>query len=300
MLGAPALVWSGLRARRRVPALPWLALVQSVLSALALVPVQDPWAYSLVFRILFFAAAIFAGMTLIEIHRSADRYERLVLPLAVVSVAFLALGAGTLLAGFLFPRGVGADLELVRVLNSMGMLVYLVCAIISLLFFTSVSPVGVGTAFSWPQFTVTATERLRRAKAASETSWALLWVRIDDPDDVRGAVGETAYTRLVERFEATVQSSFPAEADIGREGRGRVVVLISRPGPVIREHVRGMLRDISEMDAAQQVSVQLSASVGWAPADVVGYDLAALLTAAEKAADEASEIGGDRWQRIGA
>ena len=54
------------------------------------------------------------------------------------------------------------------------------------------------------------------------------------------------------------------------------------------------------MDAAHQIAVQLSASVGWAPADVVGHDFTALLAAAQRASDEASALGGDRWQRLGA
>ena len=147
---------------------------------------------------------------------------------------------------------------------------------------------------------MTATDRLARARSAGETSWVVLAVRIDDPDDIRSAAGETAFARIVDRFEKTVRASFPAEADFGRESRGRLVVLIARPGPVVREHVRDMLRAITEIDAAAQIAVRLSASVGWAPADVVGYDFATLLSAAQRAAEEASDLGCDRWQRIGA
>lgn len=300
MLGAPALIWSGFRARRGVRALPWIGLVQSLVSAAALVLAGGTDVYGLIFRVLFFGASVFAGLTLLEIRRSADRYDRLVIPLGLVSAAFLIVGAFTLLVGLVFPTGIGSDLAFVRTLNALGMLIYLVCATVSLLFFTSVSPVGVHTAASWPQFTVTATDRLARARAGAETSWALLAVRIDDPEEIRAAAGDAPFARIVERFERTVRTSFPAEADIGRDGRGRMVVLIDRPGAVLREHVRTLLREITEMDAAQPISVQLSASVGWAPADVVGYDFAALLAAAQHACDEASERGGDRWQRIGA
>lgn len=298
LLGAPALIWSGLRARGPRRAYPWIAPVQSVLSAAALVAVGDSGSYGLVFRCAFFAAAVFAGLALIEIRRSPDRHERLVIPLTLVSGAFAVLGAFILISGLIFPPGPGDDLQLVRALNSLGMLVYLVCATTTLLFFTSVSTVGVQTAWSWPQFTVTATDRLARARAAGETSWVMLAVRLDDPRDIGAAMGEGLFSRIVDRFEQTVRASFPAESDVGREARGHLMVLMSRPGPVIREHVRTMLRSITEMDAAQQIAVQLSASVGWAPADVVGYDFAALVAAAQRAADEASELGGDRWQRI--
>lgn len=299
MLGAPALIWSGFRARRGVAPRAWIAPVQSVVTAAALVATVDPVWYGLVFRLMFFAAAVFAGLTLVEIRRSADRHDRLVLPLALVSGAFVVLGSFILLAGLLFPFAQG-DLSLVRTLNALGMLIYLVCATVTLLFFTSVSPVGVHTAASWPQFTVTAADRLRRAGDAGERAWALLTVRIDDPDEIRSAAGEAAYARIAEQFEQVVRASFPAEADIGREGRGRLVVLLARPGTVLREHVREVLRRVTEMNAAQSLAVQLSASVGWAPADVVGYDFDALLTAAQRAADGASERGGDRWERLGA
>jgi hypothetical protein len=300
MLGAPALIWSGFRARRRVRPYAWVAAVQAVLSAALLVPLSDPHAYSLGFRSVFFFAGMFGALTLLEIRRSPDRHERLVIPLALVSAAFAVLAVFILLSGFVLPIEIEDDLTLVRLLNSLGMLVYLVCATVSLLFFTSVSTVGVHTARSWPQFTVTATDRLSRARGAGESGWVLLFVQLDDPDDIRAAAGEASFGRIAERFERTVISAFPAEVDIGREGRGRLVVMVSRPGPVIREHVRMLLREVTEMDAAQQIAVQLSASVGWAPADVVGYDFPALLTAAQRAADEASLLGGDRWQRIGA
>lgn len=300
MLGAPALMWSGFRARRSARAYPWISILQGAASAAALVVVGESEWYALAFRAAFFVSAVFAGLTLVEIRRSPDRHERLVLPLELVSGAFVALGAFVLLSGLIVPVDQGDDLTLVRTLNSLGMLIYLVCATITLLFFTSVSPVGVQTAASWPQFTVTASDRLVRARAAGETSWTLLSVRIDDPDEIRSAAGEAAFSRIVDRFEATVRLSFPAEADIGREGRGRLVILIARPGTVIREHIRTMLRAVTEMDAAQHIAVQLSASVGWAPADVVGYDFPTLLAAAQRAGDDASAQGGDRWARLDA
>ncbi len=300
MMGAPALIWAGFRARRGVPALPWIAAAQAVLSGAVLVLVTDVDAYNIVFRVVFLGAAVFAGLTLLEIRRSPDRYDRLVIPLALVSAAFLLLGVFSLAVGVFFPTGSGeSNLTLVRVLNALGMLIYLVCATVTLLFFTSVSPVGVHTASSWPQFAVAAADRLQRARSRGETSWALLVIRIDDPDDVRVAAGESSYARIAERFEQTVRSAFPAEADIGREARGRLVVLISRPGPVLREHVRTLLRELTEAGGTQQISVQLSASVGWAPADVVGYDFDTLLAAAQRACERAGAAGGDRWERIG-
>lgn len=297
MLGAPALIWSGFRARRGVRALPWIGAVQAVLTATVFVSVNEVAAYGLAFRLGFLGAAGFAGLTLIELRRAADRLERLALPLTIVSAAFVALGAAILVSGLSAPASLG-DLALPRVLNGLAMLVYLVCATVSLLYFASVSPSGRRAASSWPHFMVTASDRLRRAARAREQSWAVLSVRVDDPEQLRSAAGENTWMRLVEDFEAVVAESFPAEADLGHELRGRVIVVLTRPDSVIREHVRLALRRITELDVSSYVDIQLSASVGWVPAEAAGFDLPALIAAADAAAAEATRRGGDRWERV--
>lgn len=299
MLGAPALIWSGFRARRGVPALPWIALAQSLVTAGAFLVATAADAYGLVFRLGFFGASVFAGLTLLELRRAADRQERLVLPLTIVSGGFVALGVWVLLSGLLLPVRAD-DLELTRVLNGLAMLVFLVCAIVSLLYFTSVSPVGTLRATSWPQFSVTAADRLARARRLRESAWAVLVIRIDDPDHVRRAAGEASWGRIVDGFEDVVATSLPAEADLGSPSRGRVVVLVCRPGPVLRQHVRDLLRHVTEMDATAHIAVQLSASVGWVPAESADYDLDRLVTAADAAAEQAYRLGGDRWERLDA
>lgn len=297
MLGAPALIWSGFRARRGVAALPWIGVLQAVVTAVVFVSVADISAYGLAFRLAFLTAAVFAGLTLAEMRHAADRLERMALPLAVVSAAFVALGAGILISGLSAPASIG-DLALPRVLNGLAMLVFLVCATVSLLYFTSVSPSGRRAASAWPHFVVTASDRLRRAARAREESWAVLTVRLDDPQHLRSAAGENAWTRLVEDFERVVADTFPAEADLGRETRGRVVVVLARPDSVLREQVRTVLRRITELDGSSYVGIQLSASVGWVPAETGDFELSTLIAEADRAADEATRQGGDRWQRV--
>lgn len=297
MLGAPALIWSGFRARRGARAFPWVGGAQAVAMAVVFVLVTDSNAYGLAFRLAFVGSAVFAGLTVWELRRAADRLERLALPLTIVSAAFVALGVGTLISGLAVPTTLG-DLALPRVLNGLAMLVFLVCATVSLLYFTSVSPSGSRAASSWPHFMVTATDRLARARRAREESWAVLSVRLDDPDQLRSAAGESGWLRLVARFEAVVADSFPAEADLGREIRGRVVVVVSRPDAVLREHVRTVLQRVSSLDVSSDIGIQLSASVGWVPAPAGDYDLHALILAADAAAGEATREGGDRWERV--
>ncbi|GEB44095.1 MULTISPECIES: nucleotidyl cyclase domain-containing protein [Microbacterium] len=297
MLGAPALIWSGFRARRGVRALPWVSAIQALATALIFVLVTDTSAYGLVFRLAFVASSVFAGLTVWELRRAADRLERLALPLTVVCAIFVALGVGTLVSGLAAPTALG-DLALPRVLNGLGMLVFLVCATVSLLYFTSVSPSGRRAASSWPHFVVTATDRLARARRAQEESWAVLTVRLDDPAQLRSAAGESGWLRLVGQFESLVADTFPAEADLGREIRGRVVVVVSRPDSVLRELVRTLLRQITELDVSAYIDIQLSASIGWVPAKAADYDLNALIVDADAAACEATRRGGDCWERV--
>ncbi|MCG7416236.1 hypothetical protein MHY30_01765 [Microbacterium sp. ACRRU] len=297
MLGAPALIWSGFRARRDARALPWIAVAQSVATAAAFVAATEPRAYGMTFRVAFLGAAVFAGLTIAETRRAADRMERLVLPLTIVSAGFVALAGGIVVAGLALPSNVG-DLYLPRILNSLAMLVYLVCATVSVLYLTSVSPVGTSSAISWPQFTVTATDRLARARRSRETSWAVLAIRLDDPEQIRSTIGESGWNRIVSTFETVVARALPAEADLGRPARGRLVAVVCRPGPVLREHVRQLLRRVTEVDAADWVDVHFSASIGWVPAEAADYDLTELVRLAEDAAETASGLGGDRWERL--
>jgi hypothetical protein len=297
MLGAPALIWSGFRARRHVRALSWIAVLQSIATAAAFVLAVDLHVYGMTFRVAFLGAALFAGLTIAEIRRAADRMERLALPLTVVSAGFVGLAVAIVVAGLALPSN-AQDLQLPRILNGLAMLIYLVCATVSVLYFTSVSPVGMLAASSWPQFSVTAADRLVRARRAQEISWAVLAIRLDDPDQIRSTVGENSWNRIVAAFEALVAATLPAEADIGCPARGRVIAVVCRPGPVLREHVRTLLRRITEMDADEWSDVQLSASVGWVPAESAAYDLTTLVQRAEGAALTASGLGGDRWERL--
>jgi GGDEF domain-containing protein len=297
ILGAPALVWSGFRARRGVRALPWVGAVQGVCSAAVLVFAVDASAYGLLFRLAFLGAAVFAGLTIFELRRSADIRERLMLPLLVVSAGFVMLALASIVSAIAAPAAVG-DLQLPRLLNGLAMLIYLVCATVSLLYFTSVSPGYALTATEWPQFAVTASDRLVRARRAGESGWVALSIQVDDPAHLRSAAGDNAWSRIISAFEAVVTEAFPAEADIGRKAAGHLIVLVSRPDPVVREYVRTVLRRFTEMDATSWIAVQLSASVGWVPAEAADHDFDALVDQADAAAAAARQRGGDRWERV--
>nr|BFF09894.1 hypothetical protein GCM10025699_11970 [Microbacterium flavescens] len=52
------------------------------------------------------------------------------------------------------------------------------------------------------------------------------------------------------------------------------------------------------MTPDQPIETELSASVGWAPTRVVGFDAVDLIDAAHAAMTSAREAGGNRWERV--
>ena len=91
----------------------------------------------------------------------------------------------------------------------------------------------------------------------------------------------------------------PAEADVASPTPGTAVVLLPRSDAAVRDHLRTVLERISSLDVDVSLPIRPSASAGWAPVSVVGYDLDALLYMGREAATLASENGGDRWERVG-
>ena len=146
-------------------------------------------------------------------------------------------------------------------------------------------------------FRAVARDRLARAERLDDSWWSLLDVRLDDPVALREASSTLAYTRVLDRFADDVAAVFPAEADIDRVEPTRFLVLLPRHEPSVRPLLRTLLDRVSTVSAAQPLDVRLSASVGWASAGEVGYDLDDLIVAASAAADAAQLSGGDGWER---
>jgi GGDEF domain-containing protein len=304
LLGAPALLWSGFRAhwglRPHVWAGPALAMASAV--ALALAPSQAwfVWGY----RTAFLAASVFAGLFLVDwVRVPARRHDRLLLPLAIVSAAFVVVGLASFVAGFLFPPSDGDDFVLQRMISSIGMLAYVGCALVAVVGLpardAAFSPNTGGATPEWQRFEQTASERLLRAQMTAET-WSVVYLRLDDAIDIRQTAGASAFARLSTRFEEEVRATFPAESDVVAPSPGSVVALVPRPDATVRESLRATLERVPQLDAAGSLPIRPTASAGWAPATILGYDLDALVYTAREAAVLASEKGGDRWERVSA
>lgn len=126
----------------------------------------------------------------------------------------------------------------------------------------------------------------------------MLVARLDDPESLRDASSTNAFEQMADRFAQVVRLMLPAESDIDQRGATEFVVLLPRPVGAVRQVLANLLEQVAEAGADAPLAVRLSASVGWAQVDVVGYDLTELIVAAGAAADEAQELGGDRWYRV--
>ncbi|HTN54899.1 MAG TPA: hypothetical protein VLZ82_01865 [Microbacterium sp.] len=295
------LLWSGLRAfrdqrRRFIP----LSVALMALTPAALLVSTHLGVYGVAFRVAFSIMAIFAVLTVVELVRLGPQRREETIPLIGVSVAFVVFAAITIINGSLVAGGhVASDdsLQFIRSINLIGMSVYLVCTLVTLLLLThrsdapGVSPHGA--------FERIASNRLSRARAAGDQWWSLLDIRLDDADDIRLATSAAAFDGVCERFARDLDSVLPADADIERMNPTCFVVLLPRPNGSIRELLTELLERVSTPDDAP-TPVRLSASAGWAGVSVVGYDFEALVTAASQAAQTAQADGGDRWVRVSA
>lgn len=309
MMGAPALLWSGFRALRGARNLAWIGPVVSVLSmgALALSSGTD-W-YASLSRFVFLAASVFGLLLFVEWRRMPRRQDPLQWPLAIVSLAFPVVGvlgvAGAIgvVNRLWLPITDGVDPAVVRLVGSIGIVVYVVCAIVAVLDISTRERIrrsrsANGSEAGWQHFERAAAEQLARAQRAGQAS-SVVWLELDDVTEIRQTVGSTALSQLTERFQAAVRDVFPAEAEVGAPNADRAVVVVPRPDAAIRELIRTVLLEISQLDLDGRIAVQPSASAGWAPTSTSGYDLGSLLYFSREAAALARENGGDRWERVG-
>lgn len=301
LMGAPALLWSGLRAHRRVYTYAWISAVVAAVSIIALIaPGASEW-YGLTYRVVFAGSAVFAVLFLREWRQIPERSERLLWPIVVASAIYVIAGATVLVGGIFSPFTTADALASARVFNSVGMLVYMVCALVSLLPLVTPGPRAASASAvddGWGRFRATARERLVRAQTASDTTWSLLRIELDDADDLQAAGGATIFARLIRDIRARVETVFPTDADIAVAPDSAVIVLISRPEAVLRELVREVLRRIAVRDPQAPITVTTSASVGWASVAISGYDLDTLLEITAEASASARAQGGDRWKRV--
>lgn len=303
LLGAPALLWSGFRAQWGLRPFAWAGPVLGVVAGGVLMAANDLATFTVAYRAAFFAASVFALLFFIDwVRVPSRRHDRVVLPLAIVSVAFFLTALASLLAGFLYPPSGGDDFVLLRVVSSIGMLMYIGCAVVAVMgIATRDTPLGRTPAApsDWQRFETIATDRLQRAQRTSE-SWSVVYLQLDDATDIRQTAGSATFAAISARLEQEARSVFPAEADVGSPVPGATVLLVPRADASVRDHLRAVLQRVPRLDVDGRLAIRPTASAGWAPASVLGYDLDALVYTAREAAGLAAQKGGDRWEKVSA
>lgn len=301
LLGAPALLWSGMRAHRKVRTYAWISAVVAVVSIVALIAVGESDLFGLVYSLAFFVSSIFGVLFLLEWRRIPERSERVLWPIVISSAVYALTGVAVLIGALFTPLSPAEAFASTRIFNSIGMLVYMVCALVSLVPLVTPGTQAIESEApqsEWGRFVGTARERLERASERDAGTWSLLRIELDDAEDLQAAGGPAIFGRLIREVQSRVVAVFPTDADVAIAPDSAVIVLISRPEAVIRELVRDVLRQIAVRDPAAPITVTTSASIGWASVATSGYDLDALLATTTEAAASARAQGGDRWERV--
>ncbi|MCR2784948.1 MULTISPECIES: hypothetical protein [unclassified Microbacterium] len=303
MLGATVFIWVGLRVRRGARSYTWIAVVFTLTCTIVLPLTAELDAFSIIFRAAFVVAGVFAALTLAELVRIGARMRHETLPLAVASAGFIIFSVLSVADGLMrgFPTGgagAGDALSLIRDLNSMASIVYGTAAMITLLLLSREGASTPHVTLTKTPFRAVAEDRLRRAEAAGDPWWCLLDIRLDDPEDLREAFSAADFSRIADRFARDVTSVLPPDADIELQGDSGIVVLLPRPEGAVRQLLARLLDRVATADPARPIATRVSASIGWASVDTVGYDLDELLAAARAASAQAHRSGGDRWERV--
>lgn len=295
------LLWVGVRLYAGKRPL-WPIAVLFVLAApTALVLSSATDLYSTVFRCVFSGAAVFAGLSAWELFRLRIRARDVILPLALISSAFVVVAVFGIVAAI---AGIGSapgdELSMLRDINGVGIQLTSVCAAITivLLVRTEAEPQGQARASAEHDGQDGLRIRLDRARRRGETDWSLFDIRLDDPADLLEASGAVVFASIVDAFHLHVRDALPAATDVVRVSDAQALALIQGGDEAAQHHLRGLLEQVSTIeDAGPRASVRVSASVGWAGALAADYDPDTMVRAAAAAAATARERGGDRWER---
>lgn len=304
LLGSTVFIWVGLRVRRGAPrSCAWIAAAYTTVCAVVMPATAGTAAFPLLFRLIFVATGVFAALTITELVRLGPRWRHETLPLAVASTGFIVFSVIAVVDGImqgLRPAVGGAadGLGLMRDLNSMASIVYGAAAVITLLLLARADTPASGATIAQTPFRAVAEDRLRRAQTAGDRWWCVLDIRLDDPVDLREAFSASEFARIADRFARDVSAVMPPDADLERQGDDAVVVLLPRPEGAVRPLLSRLLDQVATPDPTQPLAVRVSASIGWASVDTVGYDLDELMDAARGAGVQAHRSGGDRWERV--
>ncbi|KAB1641000.1 hypothetical protein [Gulosibacter chungangensis] len=291
-------IWLGLRyfSRKRPIWWPVLAFVIGAPVVLGIGALTD--AYTVIFRAVYLVAGIFAVLIAVELMRGRRTGRDMVLPLAIVSCLLAAVAAVSFVVSLINTDLVSGESQLtvLRDINRIGILISAVCGAFTLVLLVRSAPTAAPQDLEDLERT---RSRLLRAKDQRDRNWSVLDIRLDDRADLREAWTATTYRQIVQTFQERVCRMLPATADAHRVADDRAIVVIHGDEDAVERYLRSLLRAISVIEEEGPLAgVRVSASVGWAPAAVAGYELDELVQTAADAATRARRNGGDRWERV--
>lgn len=302
ILCAVGFVWIGLRARRgREPIMLIPTIVVFSASTIALGLTAETLAYGAVFRVSFLLAAVTGGLAAWELLRLRKPEREMSLPVIVVSCGFVGLALLVAIDGLVRVADgtIGeteSDLENLYNLNEVVALLYLICALVTLLYLVRRGAQS-SDQRQTDEFFGVARDRLARAKDAGDRWWSLIDVRLDDAGELLDASSGRAFQRITARFAEDIRTVMPPEADIYAVSPTQVLILLPRPDTAVRGLLSRLLDRIGTLTDQPAVPIRLSASIGVAAAPLADYDLDRLREAASEASAHAQVSGGDRWER---
>lgn len=301
-----ALLWSGARAYNDRSGLVWVGAAGATAAGVAVLaagPDGGDWAGALV---LFVLIVVFAALGAMESLRAPMRENWTARGLTVM---FVVVGLFFAARFVVFLSGGPGDPVFSTFLGTEAAAFVFISLIIvtlaSLLILQgervpnghgrrSAGPVfGPESVLHRSAFRAIVDDRLERANFHGE-QLVFMRVEVDELDALNTAFGRSIGARLLGEFSGVVRRHSPPGSDIGVVAPGALVVV----APYARlevaandaEAVQTALRD-ERIDAAH--GLRLSASVGIAGTDRVGYDFDDLMLAAAEAASIARSSGGD-------
>jgi hypothetical protein len=298
--GVPALVWSGMRARRTALAFVWTGPLVSAGASVAMLFSDDPLALGPVWRIALLAAGVFAALVVAEWVVQPRPRDPFLVPLVAASALLVAIGVLVYVTGLVGTPLMGLELITMRLVRTSFLVLFLGCVLIATIG-PSIRDIArrlrTGPTREWDRFEESAHARLVRGRETG-TPWSVISFQLDDAAEVRRVAGAPALATTTSRAEQVLRETFPPDAEISSPAAGVVVVLTPSPNPQVRQLIRVALSRISQLPPYGRIPVRPSASAGWVPASTAGYDLTVLLYLAAQAAANAQARGGDRWERV--
>lgn len=306
MVLAPALLWCGARAYNGRTDLVWSAVIAAAGAGVAVIvegPDGGDWAGALV---MFALIAVFAALGAAESLRSPMRENwtarGLTVMFVVVALFYAARAVGFVVLG---PGDPWFEHVLGTEVSAFVLMSLVIVAVVSLVVLQSERLAGApGRGGLAPSFTADGVlnaasfrevvgDWLDRANYHDE-QLVFMRVELDELAALNTAFGRSVGGELLTRFTATVRRYSSPHSDIGIAGPGVLIVVAPFARLEDAEEsaaaVQAGLRD-HRLDAAQ--GLRLSASIGLAGTDVVGYDFDRLMSAAAEAAAAARANGGD-------